>query len=47
MVLMIERGGEIIVPDRDTTLRPNDVVTLVGSAVEVDQAARLFARDGR
>ena len=47
IVLMIERGGELIVPDRDTVLRPNDVVTLVGSAAEVDQAARLFARDGR
>ena len=41
-VLLIERGGDILVPDEDTVLRANDTVMLVGG--EVDETARLFAR---
>lgn len=46
IVLMIERGGDIVVPDRETVLRANDTVTLVGTDTDVDDAARLFARNG-
>ena len=45
-VLMIERGGDILIPDRETALRANDTVTLVGADTDVDDAARLFARNG-
>jgi trk system potassium uptake protein TrkA len=44
IVLMIERAGNILVPDRETVLQANDVVTLVGGDGDVDSAARLFAR---
>lgn len=47
IVLMIERGGDILVPDRETALRANDTVTLVGTDSDLDSAARLFARDAR
>ena len=47
IVLMIKRGGDIIVPDRETALRANDVVTLVGAEEDVDRTARFFARDGQ
>jgi trk system potassium uptake protein TrkA len=47
IVLMIERGGDILIPDRETILRANDTVTLVGADTDVDDAARLFARNGR
>lgn len=47
IVLMLERGGDILIPDRNTTLRANDTVTLVGTDGDVDTAARLFARNGR
>jgi Trk K+ transport system NAD-binding subunit len=46
MVLTIERGGDKLAPDRDTLLRANDTITLVGTGSEVDEAARLFARNG-
>jgi Trk K+ transport system NAD-binding subunit len=46
MVLMIERGGDVLTPDRETRLRANDTITLVGSGSQVDEAARLFARNG-
>lgn len=45
LVLMIERGGDILVPQRDTVLRANDVVTLVGTGPYIDHAVRLFARN--
>ncbi|MDX1436660.1 MAG: TrkA C-terminal domain-containing protein, partial [Anaerolineales bacterium] len=41
-ILMIERGGDILVPDEATVLRANDTVMLVGG--EVDETARLFAK---
>ncbi len=47
IVLMIERRGDILVPDRETALRANDTVTLVGTGSDVDNAARLIARNGR
>ena len=47
IVLMIQRGGDILVPDRSTSLRANDTVTLVGTDGDVDTAARLLARNGR
>lgn len=47
IVLMIERRGDILVPDRGTKLRANDTVTLAGIESDVDKAARLFARNGR
>lgn len=47
IVLMIQRGGDILVPDRSTSLRANDTVTLVGTNGDVDTAARLLARNGR
>lgn len=47
MVLMINRGGDVLVPDRETVLRANDTVTLAGAEEAVDSAARLFARNGR
>ncbi|MFQ5594836.1 MAG: monovalent cation:proton antiporter family protein [Anaerolineae bacterium] len=47
IVLMIQRGGDILVPDRKTSLRANDTVTLVGTDSDLDAAARLFARNGR
>jgi trk system potassium uptake protein TrkA len=46
-VLMIERSNEILVPDRETVLRANDTITLVGADKEIDEAVYLFARDGR
>lgn len=46
-VLMIERGGDILVPDRETTLQANDLVTLVGTDGALDAAARYFARDSQ
>lgn len=45
-VLMIERGGDILTPDRETLLRANDTITIVGTGSEVDEAVRLFARNG-
>jgi Trk K+ transport system NAD-binding subunit len=45
MVMMIERGGDVLTPDRDTLLRANDTITFVGTGNEVDDAARLFARN--
>ncbi len=47
IVLMIERRGDVLVPDRQTKLRANDTITLVGADTDIDSAARLFARDGR
>jgi Trk K+ transport system NAD-binding subunit len=46
MVLTIERGGDVLTPDRETLLRANDTITIVGTGNEVDEAARLFARNG-
>lgn len=46
MVLMIERMGDVVIPDRATALRANDIVTLIGTDDDVDHAARLFARNG-
>lgn len=47
IVLMLERRGDILIPDRETALRANDIVTLVGTDGDVDAAARLFTRNGR
>ncbi len=47
IVLMIERGGDILIPDRETALRANDTLTLVGADGDLDIAVRLFARNGR
>lgn len=47
MVLTIERRGDVLTPDRETRLRANDTLTLVGTGSDVDDAARLFARNGR
>lgn len=44
MVLMIDRGGDLVVPDQETILRANDTLTLVGSDGDIDEAIRLFAR---
>jgi Kef-type K+ transport system membrane component KefB/Trk K+ transport system NAD-binding subunit len=46
-VLMIERGGNALVPDQKTRLRANDTLTLVGPKAEVDEAVRYLARNGR
>jgi Kef-type K+ transport system membrane component KefB/Trk K+ transport system NAD-binding subunit len=43
MIMMIERGGDILTPDRETLLRANDTLTVVGTGLEVDDAARLLA----
>ncbi len=43
-VLMIDRGGDLVVPDQETVLRANDTLTLVGSDDDIDEAIRLFAR---
>jgi Trk K+ transport system NAD-binding subunit len=45
IVLMIERSNEIIVPDRETILRANDTLTLVGAEEEIGEAVQLFARN--
>jgi trk system potassium uptake protein TrkA len=45
-LLMIQRGGSVLVPDRDTVLRANDVITLAGVEEDVDKAARLLAHNG-
>jgi cell volume regulation protein A len=45
-VLTIERGGDTLVPDPETVLRPNDMLTLVGSDDEIDEAIRFLARNG-
>jgi Trk K+ transport system NAD-binding subunit len=42
-LLMIERSGDILIPDRETELRANDTITLVGPENAVDQAARQLA----
>lgn len=47
MALMIQRGGDILVPDNETALQANDTVTLVGTDGDVDTAARFLARDRR
>jgi len=47
MVLTINRGGEIVAPDRETVLRANDTIMLIGPGSEVDDAIKLFARNGR
>ncbi len=47
VILMVERSHEILVPDRDTVLRANDTLTLVGSDRELGEAAQLLARNGR
>ncbi len=44
VVLMIERSGDIVIPDRRTVLQANDIVTLVGNDGEVDNAARFLSR---
>jgi Trk K+ transport system NAD-binding subunit len=46
-VLMIERGGNALVPDQETRLRANDTLTLVGTDDEMDEAVRLVARNER
>jgi trk system potassium uptake protein TrkA len=43
-MLMIERSGDILVPDLETRLRANDTITLVGGEDDVDEAARLLAQ---
>jgi Trk K+ transport system NAD-binding subunit len=45
LVLTIERGGDVLTPDRETLLRANDTITIVGPGSEVDEATRLFARN--
>jgi Kef-type K+ transport system membrane component KefB/Trk K+ transport system NAD-binding subunit len=47
MVLMIERSGDILTPDRKTRLRANDTITVVGTGSEVDNLVRLLARNRR
>jgi Trk K+ transport system NAD-binding subunit len=47
MVLMIERGGDVLTPDRETLLRANDTLTIVGAGSELDDVVRLFARNRR
>jgi trk system potassium uptake protein TrkA len=46
-VLMIERGGDALVPDQETRLRANDTLTLVGTEAEVDEVVRYLARNGQ
>jgi trk system potassium uptake protein TrkA len=46
LVLMIERGGDVLTPDRETLLRANDTITLVGIDSEVDEVIKLLARNG-
>lgn len=43
VMMMIERGGDVLVPDRETRLKANDTITLVGPADDVDEAARALA----
>jgi Trk K+ transport system NAD-binding subunit len=47
MVLMIERGGDVLTPDRETLLRANDTITFVGTGSVVDEAVRFLARNRR
>jgi Trk K+ transport system NAD-binding subunit len=42
-LLMIERSGDILIPDREAEMRANDTIALVGSEEAVDQAARQLA----
>jgi trk system potassium uptake protein TrkA len=46
MVLMIERGGDVLTPDRETLLRANDTITLAGTGSDVDKVVKLLARNG-
>lgn len=42
-LLMIERSDDFLVPDRETKLKANDTITLVGAEDAVDEASRLLA----
>jgi Trk K+ transport system NAD-binding subunit len=42
-VLMIERQGNLLVPEQKTVLRANDTITLVGK--DIDEAVRSFVRE--
>lgn len=46
IVLMIERSNEIVVPDRETVLRANDTLTLLGGEEEISETVQQFARNG-
>lgn len=46
-VLTIQRGDSVLVPDRNSVLASNDVVTVAGSLREVEQAIRLLQRSRR
>jgi trk system potassium uptake protein len=43
-VMGIVRGGEQMVPDNQTRIRANDILTLVGGASQVDRAVRRMRR---
>jgi len=42
-VLMIERQGNLLVPEQKTVLRANDTITLVGK--DIDETVRSFVRE--
>lgn len=46
IVVMIERSNEIVVPDRETVLRANDTLTLLGVDEEIGESVQLFALNG-
>lgn len=41
-VLTIQRGEDVLVPDRNTVLAPNDVLTVAGPLTEVEHVLRLL-----
>ncbi len=41
-VLMIQRGDSLLVPDRNSEIAANDVITVAGSLNEVEEAIRLL-----
>jgi len=43
LILMVARDGEVIIPRGNTRLQGGDVLTLVGSAETVEEAAELLA----
>jgi trk system potassium uptake protein TrkA len=43
-ILTIQRGDNVLVPDRNSVLASNDIITVAGSLREVEQVIRLLQR---
>lgn len=46
VILMVVRAGKVLIPEKDTALRANDTLILVGDNNDVVDFARLISRNG-